>query len=200
MVGLYSLYFIILVLVSVLFIRVVGVITFFLISEDPLRMGLRFGVYSGLVSIILIFEEKRFFGCLLFWVFVGTMLVIFCIVVRIAPNPVFRLFSVFLLFISYIVYILTIEMFSLEYDVLLVYLVGGSGFFSSKVVISELGFDYFRDFWWVGGVYSDIGVFDGIGWGSLLIYRSIIIILRVISVVNLCNRSSGSLVRFVVKS
>lgn len=90
---------------------------FFLVSEDPLRMGLGFGVYSGLVSLVMVFEGKRVFGCLLFWVFVGTMLVIFCMVVRIAPNPVFRLFSVFMLIVSYVVCVLMVEVFSLEYDV-----------------------------------------------------------------------------------
>lgn len=48
-------------------------------------------------------------------------------------------------------------------------------------------------------MYFGLGVFDGVGWGSLLVYRAFIIMLRVISVVNLCRRSSGSLVRFVVK-
>lgn len=119
------------------------VLLFFLISEDSLRIGLGLAVYCGLVSFIVSVDGKNFFGCLLFWVFVGAMLVMFCMVVRIVPNPVFRLFSFVLIVTAYAVYVIVIEMLFFECDVFLGSIVMNAGASASEVVIGRLGSDCF---------------------------------------------------------
>lgn len=47
-------------------------------------------VYSLYVSVFVGLKRSSYFGYLLFFVYVGALLVMFCIVVRLAPNPVFR--------------------------------------------------------------------------------------------------------------
>lgn len=48
-----------------------------------------------------------------------------------------------------------------------------------------------------GGVYKGLGEYRGCGWGWVLLYLGLIIMLRVVSVVNMSKRSRGSLVQFV---
>lgn len=54
-------------------------------------MGFRLAFYSLLVSLLMRERYFRYYAFLLFFVYVGTLMVIFCIVVRLIPNPVFRL-------------------------------------------------------------------------------------------------------------
>lgn len=76
-------------LVSVFFV-LVGIFGFVLFSEHPIRVGFWFILYSAYVSVFIGLEWSRYFGYLLFFVYVGALLVIFCIVVSLTPNPVFR--------------------------------------------------------------------------------------------------------------
>lgn len=48
-------------------------------------------------------------------------------------------------------------------------------------------------------MYGGLGIYDGIGWGSILVYGGLIMMLGVISVVGLCRRSYGPLVQFTIK-
>lgn len=68
----------------------VGVLGFVLFSEHPIRVGFWFILYSTIVSVCVGLDFSRYFGYLLFFVYVGALLVIFCMVVRLTPNPVFR--------------------------------------------------------------------------------------------------------------
>lgn len=114
------------------------IIVFFVVRDDPLRIGFGFGVYSGLMSFIVAVERNGFFGSLLFFVFVGTLLVMFCMVVRMAPNPMFRLFSVPMVVSSGVVWFLVIESRVFQFDVWLNEL-GGGFLGGSEVVLGELG-------------------------------------------------------------
>lgn len=182
-----------------MFAGLMVMIVFFLVSEDPLRMGFGFGVYSGLMSFLVAVEVNGFFGCLLFFVFVGTLLVMFCIVVSIAPNPVFRLFSALVLIVSYVVRILIVEVYAAEYNIWLRGSGGEDYPHVSELTVGKLGYDCFRGLRWSGNVFHGLGVYGGVGWGVVLVYAGLVIILRVVSVVNLCARRSGPLVRFSVK-
>lgn len=44
-------------------------------------------------------EYSSYFSYLLYFIYVGTLIVIFCIVVRLAPNPVFRITPLLSLFL-----------------------------------------------------------------------------------------------------
>lgn len=64
---------------------------FILAATDPITIGFTLGVYSLLVSVLMRQRYFRYYAFLLFFVYVGTLMVMFCIVVRLIPNPVFRL-------------------------------------------------------------------------------------------------------------
>lgn len=64
---------------------------FLLRAEDPIRMGFGLGFYSLFVALLMAERYFRYFAFLLFFVYVGTLMVIFLMVVRLAPNPLFRI-------------------------------------------------------------------------------------------------------------
>ncbi|MES9964256.1 MAG: hypothetical protein ABW116_12015 [Candidatus Sedimenticola sp. 20ELBAFRAG] len=65
-------------------------LTFVLLREEPIAMGLGLAAFSVGVAVIVGVEYSRYFGYLVFFVYVGTLVVMFCMVVRIAPNPQFN--------------------------------------------------------------------------------------------------------------
>lgn len=75
---------------SFLLVCVLGSLFFLILAEHPLRMGFGLAVYS-LVTAIMVGEDYfSYYGYVMYFVYVGTLMVVFCIVVRLAPNPVFR--------------------------------------------------------------------------------------------------------------
>lgn len=109
----------------------------------------------------------------MFFIYVGALLVMFCIVVRLTPNPVFRVVP----FVS---------LFPLGGR-----LMGGGNFRVFKGFSREIV---------TGDVFGGLGVYDGVGWGVILIWLSLLLLLRIISVVSMCKWSDGPLVRFRYKN
>lgn len=87
-------------------------------------------------------EWSRYVGYLIFFVYVGALLVIFCIVVRLTPNPVFRVVPF-------------VGLFPLGNR-----LAGGEGF----NVFKRFGGEIFD-----GGIYNGLGTYDSVGWGVILV-------------------------------
>lgn len=52
---------------------------------------------------------------------------------------------------------------------------------------------------WLRGIYDKLGIFGGSVWGNTLVCLGVVLLLRIISVANMCKRSRGPLVRFVYK-
>lgn len=74
-----------------LLVRSFTALRFILSATDPITMGFGLAIYSLLVSVLIRQRYFRYYAFFLFFVYVGTLMVIFCMVVRLAPNPVFRL-------------------------------------------------------------------------------------------------------------
>lgn len=165
-----------------------GVLLYILVSAEPIGMGFGLAVYSVVVGVLIGDEFSSYFGYLVFFVYVGTLVVMFCIVVRLAPNPKFR-FDLVVSFYS--VYLGVNSLLSLldsygeaaEWG-------EGEGVFPLLLVgenVVRLG----------GNSFEGLGVYGGVGWGFVLVCLGLILILRVVSVVSIRKRSSGPLVRFV---
>lgn len=56
---------------------------FILSAMDPITMGLGLAVYSLLVSVLIRQRYFRYYAFFLFFVYVGTLIVIFCIVLTV---------------------------------------------------------------------------------------------------------------------
>lgn len=99
---------------------------------------------SGVASISVGVELTSFIGYLMFFVYVGALLVIFCIVTSLAPNPVFRVVPMIgiLPFLGLKVYFRFID-------------------FTSKGELS------YRNRY--GDVFFGLGLYDGLGWGIVLV-------------------------------
>lgn len=159
----------------VLLFVLIGTLGFVLFSEHPITVGFWIILYSVFVSVCVGFDCSRYFGCLLFFVYVGALLVIFCMVVRLTPNPVFRVVP----FIGLVPFCIRGR-------------AGISVFFSS---IRNRYIEFERQ----GSLYAGLGEYDGLGWGRMLIWLGLILLLSVISVARICKRCSGPLVRFNFK-
>lgn len=76
-----------------------GALFFVLLAENPITMGFGLAIYSLFVALLMGREYSSYFSYLLYFIYVGTLIVIFCIVVRLAPNPVFRITPLLSLFL-----------------------------------------------------------------------------------------------------
>lgn len=115
---------------------------FILFSEHPISVGFWFILYSTYASVFIGLSLSSYFGYLLFFVYVGALLVIFCMVVRLTPNPVFRVVP--------FVGLLPFLMGSLGRGARFVF--GGINFFNVD-----------------GDLFRGLGAYDGIGWGRALV-------------------------------
>lgn len=156
-----------------MFFVLVGIFGFVLFSEHPIRVGFWFILYSAYVSVFIGIEWSRYFGYLLFFVYVGALLVIFCMVVRLTPNPVFRV---------------------VPFLGLLPFLGSGQLRETGSLLRKEQDNVEMR-----GDLFFGLGTYDGVGWGRVLIWMGLILLLRVIAVASMCKRSAGPLVRFRYK-
>lgn len=68
---------------------IMGVLLYILVSDNPVGMGFGLAIYSAVVAILIGEEFSSYFGYLVFFVYVGTLIVMFCMVVSLAPNPKF---------------------------------------------------------------------------------------------------------------
>lgn len=68
---------------------IMGTFMFIMAADDPMSMGFGLAVYSLMVSVLIREEISSYFGYMVFFVYVGTLVVMFCMVVRLAPNPLF---------------------------------------------------------------------------------------------------------------
>lgn len=151
-----------------------GVLSFIVYSEHPVRIGFWFVIYSVMVSIRVGVEWSSYLGYLMFFVYVGALLVMFCMVIRLAPNPVFRV---------------------VPFVGLLPLIGGGEVMASGWIRVYGVPVGNIVK----GGLYRGLGMYDGFGWGVVLIWLSLILLLRMISVVRMCKWSAGPLVRFRYK-
>lgn len=78
------------ILELVIVFLILGALVYISYSEHPVTVGLWFILYVLMVSGWVCLEYSRYIGYLVFFVYVGALLVMFCIVVSLAPNPVFR--------------------------------------------------------------------------------------------------------------
>lgn len=163
-----------------------SVLLYILVCEDPIRVGFGLALYSTTVSVVVGLEWSSYFGYLVFFVYVGTLMVMFSMVVRLAPNPLFQVVPFMCLFFLCFGGVCAME------------LVGGMREY--RVGELELG--------WVrigrvldvrGFMYEGLGLYGGVIWGGILVFLGLVLMLSVVSVANLCKRSSGPLVRFVEK-
>ena len=69
--------------VSLCFVRV----GFVLFVGEPMAMALTLGVLSSIVSVAICMAYSSWFGFTVFLGYVGGLVVVFCIVLRVAPNP-----------------------------------------------------------------------------------------------------------------
>lgn len=141
-------------------------------SEHPVMVGLWFILYVVMVSGWVGLECSRYIGYLVFFVYVGALLVIFCMVVSLAPNPVFRV----------------------------VPFVGLLPFVGAGIVAGEGGVSGgLRNREVCGELYNGLGVYDGFGWGIVLVWLGLMLLLGMVSVVRMCKWLAGPLVRFNYK-
>lgn len=68
---------------------IMGTLLYILVSDDPIRMGFGLAIYSAVAAVLIGEEFSSYFGYLVFFVYVGTLMVMFCMVVSLAPNPKF---------------------------------------------------------------------------------------------------------------
>nr|YP_010688215.1 NADH dehydrogenase subunit 6 [Pillucina pisidium (Dunker, 1860)]WBR65409.1 NADH dehydrogenase subunit 6 [Pillucina pisidium (Dunker, 1860)] len=141
-------------------------------SEHPISVGFWFVWYSLMVTFWVGVEWSSYGGYLIFFVYVGALLVMFCMVVSLTPNPVFRVVP----FVS--LFPLGVEMKKS----------------TSPMMNKECEFNLLGD-----NVLGNLGVYDSVGWGLLLVWLGLMLLLSMISVISMCKWSSGPLVRFKYK-
>lgn len=159
-------------LVTIFFV-LVGIFGFVLFSEHPISVGFWFILYSAYASVFIGLEWSRYFGYLLFFVYVGALLVIFCMVVSLTPNPVFRVVP----FLGLLPFL------------------GSGQLGETNNVIGKTR----NNIEISGDLFLGLGTYDGVGWGRVLVWIGLVLLLRVIAVASMCKRSAGPLVRFRYK-
>lgn len=179
-----------------LLVCALGALFFVILAEHPLRMGFGLALYSLASALMMGEDYSRYFGYVMYFIYVGTLMVMFCMVVRLAPNPVFRVTPLVTLYLfqtgGRVVEDLFVEDVGIKYS-------GGAEVWGDSEKIEE--FRSIRDLRveLMGDVYEGLGVYDGAGWGSILIWLGLVLMLRVVCVANICKRFDGPLVRFVAK-
>lgn len=155
-----------------LLVRVLGFVVY---SEHPISVGFWVVFYFLVVSIWVGYEWSSYIAYLLFFVYVGALLVMFCMVVRLAPNPVFRVVPLISLF----------------------------PFVGGVVLLKGRRVGVLRGMGRVdlsGSLFLGLGVFDGLGWGVVLVWLRLILLLVMVAVVGVCKWLGGPLVRFTLKN
>lgn len=153
---------------------------FILLREEPIAIGLGVARYSTIGALLLGVEYSRYYGYLLFFVYVGTLVVIFCMVVAIAPNPQFK-YDVPLWGIAFF---WVLDLFNLIIS-------GTSNKTGNDKTITNLHIEEVD-----GSIFGILGRFRGTEWGYTIIALAVILLLAVVSVVNISKRLAGPLVNF----
>lgn len=173
-----------------------GALLFVVLAEHPIAMGFGLAFYSLFVSVLVGEEQSCYFGYLIYFVHVGTLIVIFCMVVRLAPNPLFKLTPLLRLYFFQTGGRMAEHM--LKEDMVVEYCRGKEEWGDTEEVLGFFWSEY-RGMWFSGNVYDGLGVYTGVSWGSVLGWLGLVLMLRVVSVANMCKRPYGPLVRFVWK-
>lgn len=143
-----------------LLVCALGALFFVILAEHPLRMGFGLALYSLATALMMGEDYSRYFGYVMYFVYVGTLMVIFCMVVRLAPNPLFRITPLVTLYFfqtgGRVVEDLFVEDAGIKYS-------GGAEVWGDSEKVEH--FRSIRDLGvgLTGDVYEGLGVYSGVG-------------------------------------